>query len=255
MDGLCAFAVVLLAFSWSQHWIYGSKVTVRPGDNVTLYCDCRPSSGVYIVWFRNCSHENQPTFVLSVKDHYRWTDAHFKFVKNVSTDSYDLLIRNITSADEGLYYCGTEKTKVEDKEFITTRHIYKYGNTTTTVTVELSSPNYTNPVFDPDSTEPRPPSCSVCWMLLFSLCPLFAGVSSLLSSLLVCHLCRKRGEKLQADHPNPEATSPTQQNQGEDVCYAALEIRQPSRRPKKERLRSSDFSTYSAVRTSGMEKD
>ena len=40
------------------------ELIVRPGENVTLYCDCNSSTGVYIIWFRNCSHENQPTFVL-----------------------------------------------------------------------------------------------------------------------------------------------------------------------------------------------
>lgn len=59
--------------------------------------------------------------------------------------------------------------------------------------------NWHNFVFDPDSSKPikphhlTPQDCSVCWMLLFSLCPAFAVLSSLLSSLLVCHLCRKTG--------------------------------------------------------------
>ena len=35
------------------------ELIVRPGENVTLYCDCNSSTGVYIIWFRNCSHENQ----------------------------------------------------------------------------------------------------------------------------------------------------------------------------------------------------
>lgn len=39
-------------------------------------------------------------------------------------------------------------------------------------------------------------------------------------------------------------------SQGEDVCYAALEIRRASLRPKKKKTHSSDFSTYSSINTS-----
>lgn len=57
-------------------------------------------------------------------------------------------------------------------------------------------------VFDPDSTEIHcptsthhlsPEDCGMCWMLLFSLCPAFAVVSSFVSSLLVHQFCQKTG--------------------------------------------------------------
>ncbi|XP_047432031.1 uncharacterized protein LOC125000541 isoform X4 [Mugil cephalus] len=195
--------------SFSHGWISVPtlEVTVRPGDNITLYCDCRPSRGEHIVWFRNCSHEYQPTLVLD---------------------------------STGLYYCATEKTKVEDKEYNTRRHIYTYGNITTKIILDSRDPR-------PHTT---PSDCSMCWMLLYSLCPVCAGVSSFLSSLLVYHFCRKRAKDHQVDEQNAD-TGQTRLNQGEDVCYAALEIRQPSQRPKNKR-QSSDFSTYSAVNTSRM---
>uniref|UniRef100_A0A3Q3EKX4 Ig-like domain-containing protein n=1 Tax=Labrus bergylta TaxID=56723 RepID=A0A3Q3EKX4_9LABR len=82
------------------------KVTVRPGDNITLYCDCKRSTGVYIMWYRNCSHENQPSLVLK-RNTGSWTESlppNFHLLKNQSSDSYDLLILNITESDEGLYY-------------------------------------------------------------------------------------------------------------------------------------------------------
>jgi len=116
------------------------ELTVRPGDNVTLYCDCTISSGVYIVWYRNCSHENQPSLVLKVlqknkigQENYFKTPPPFHFVRNLSSDSYDLLIINITDSNEGLYYCGTEKKTVEDKEYISEKLHYKYGNVTTRI--------------------------------------------------------------------------------------------------------------------------
>ncbi|XP_047431998.1 uncharacterized protein LOC125000541 isoform X1 [Mugil cephalus] len=246
MDGLWIILVALSGVVSSSHgWIPVPtlKVTVRPGDNVTLYCDCR-QSGVYTAWFRNCSHENQPTLVLSLIDPKLWTSAglvlrpRFEFVKNNSTDSYDLLITNVTDSDEGLYYCGTEKPVVEDKEYITTRHVYTYGNITTKLILDSRDPC-------PHTT---PSDCSMCCMLLYSLCPVCAGVSSFLSSLLVYHFCRKRAKDHQVDEQNADSGQ-TRLNQGEDVCYAALEIRRPSQRPKNKR-QSSDFSTYSAVNTS-----
>lgn len=129
--------------SCSHDWISGS-VTVRPGDNITLYCDCKLSTGVYIVWYRNCSHENQPPLVLKV-GHRSSTSGYnpdsdtkdllkilprFQFVRNSSSNSYDLLIMNITDSDEGIYYCGTEEKNVEKVD-------YKrlYSNLTTRVLI------------------------------------------------------------------------------------------------------------------------
>lgn len=95
------------------------------------------------MWYRNCSHENQPPLVLKVgrssptlgynpasdtKDPQNF--PRFQFVKNSSSNSYDLLIMNITDSDEGIYYCGTEEKKVEKVD-------YKrlYSNLTTRVLI------------------------------------------------------------------------------------------------------------------------
>lgn len=113
--------------------------TVRPGDNVTLYCDCKPSIGVYIVWYRNCSQENHATLVLNVKELYKGNNnfPRYKFEKNISSDSFDMMITNTTNSDEGLYYCGTEESKVDQKEKITSKTIYTYSNTSTKLTVSM----------------------------------------------------------------------------------------------------------------------
>ncbi|XP_037329072.2 uncharacterized protein LOC119218613 isoform X3 [Pungitius pungitius] len=251
MDVLHTFLVALLGVaSCSHEWISGS-VTVRRGDNITLYCDCKPSTGVHIVWYRNCSVENHPSLVIKIdlslyrlaynqgqdtKDPLKIVPG-FQFVKNSSSDSYDLLIMNITDSDEGLYYCGTEQRSIEDKEFIGSETIYRNGNVTTRISIS------------PDPSEPPPQTqclCVVCWMVLFSLCPAIAVLSSLLSSLLVYHLCQKKA-------PQPDQQTPQRRQHGdEDVCYAALEIQQTSHRPQKKKIQSSDFSTYSAINTSRM---
>ncbi|XP_051241259.1 uncharacterized protein LOC127354920 isoform X2 [Dicentrarchus labrax] len=151
---------------------------------------------------------------------------------------------NVTDADEGLYYCGTKQIKVEDKEFITPRYDYRYGNVTTRIGIIVNSS-------EPHHTE-TPQDCSVCWMLLFSLCPAFAVLSSLLSSLVVYHICQKKAKERQVDQQKPETRGQTRLNQDEDVCYAALDIRQPSQRPKKKKTKEEDFSMYSAIKTSRM---
>ncbi|XP_033985279.1 uncharacterized protein LOC117481625 isoform X1 [Trematomus bernacchii] len=244
MEGLRIFLVILLVVSCTHDWTSGSELemTVRPGDNITLYCDCKLSSGVYIVWYRNCSHENQPSLVLNVKAWRRYFMdinysqnplPHFHFVRNSSSESYDLLIINITETDEGLYYCGTEQFKVEKN-----KHIYTHGNISTRIHVNSSELHLQECKLTGD--------CRVCWMLLFSLCPAVAALSSLLSSLLVYHLCKKEAKEPQTDQQTPQ----TRQNQDQDVCFAALEIRPASHRPKRTTTQSSV--TYSAINTSRM---
>uniref|UniRef100_A0A3Q2EBQ5 Ig-like domain-containing protein n=1 Tax=Cyprinodon variegatus TaxID=28743 RepID=A0A3Q2EBQ5_CYPVA len=118
---------------------------VRPGDNITLYCDCTRSTGVHIVWFRNCSHEHQPTLVVKTVGDIEYVKErenlfpHFKFLKNESSNSYDLLIINVTGSDEGRYYCGTTEPKVEKDENMKhfMKNVYIYGNITTRITVSV----------------------------------------------------------------------------------------------------------------------
>ena len=116
------------------------ELTVRPGENVTLYCDCKLTTNVNIVWYRNCSHENQPTLSLNWKDRDQGifdygedggNFFHLNMKGNDSSNSYDLLIKNITDSHLGLYYCGTEKLNWEKgnkKEYI-----YIYGKIITRI--------------------------------------------------------------------------------------------------------------------------
>ena len=90
--------------------------TVRPGENVTLHCDCKRSPGEMIVWYRNCSHENQPTLILrswkETRENEDSRSIHPNEMKNRSSQSHALLIRNISDSHLGLYCCGTEKKKI-----------------------------------------------------------------------------------------------------------------------------------------------
>ncbi|XP_014185998.1 uncharacterized protein LOC102313455 [Haplochromis burtoni] len=223
---------------------------VRPADNITLHCDCRKSSRNFIVWFRNCSHENQPSLIL--RTNYKYDPSYLEdkvdilnpfprlhLLENQSSDSYDLLIMNTTDSDEGLYYCGTEQKEI-DATF-SQKYIYKYGNITTRILL-------TSTVTRHDIHKPQE-DCGVCWKLLFTLCPFIVALFSLLSSVLFYQLRQKiENNTSQDDMKTTESQSHIKQD--EDVCYAALEIRQASQRPNKKKIQSSDFSTYSSINTS-----
>ncbi|XP_039671734.1 uncharacterized protein LOC120568337 [Perca fluviatilis] len=201
------------------------KVRVKPGDNITLYCDCNISSGVYIVWYRNCSHENQPSLILGGQYSFQETTAtygsqkippRFQFVRNISSNSYDLLITNITDSDEGLYYCGTEQIRVEDKEYITHKYVYRYGNVTTRILLDSDS--------CPDSS-----GCisnhmiAVPWMMVFT--PAFTILSSFISLILVYHFCQKTVKEPQILQKRPDTRGQTRRDQDEDVFLTKVMFR------------------------------
>uniref|UniRef100_A0A671XFY5 Ig-like domain-containing protein n=1 Tax=Sparus aurata TaxID=8175 RepID=A0A671XFY5_SPAAU len=127
---LTAFTIVFVTGSVLE-------VSVRPGDNITLYCDCKKSTGVYIVWYRNCSHDHQPPLILKITRNqagfFLKISPRFMFVDNTSSNSLDLLIMNITESDEGIYYCGTQHTKVEGKDHIGSKYDHSYGNIKTRI--------------------------------------------------------------------------------------------------------------------------
>ncbi|KAJ8000557.1 hypothetical protein DPEC_G00181340 [Dallia pectoralis] len=262
-----ALIAILCAVCSSLDGISGSEVElrVRPGDNVTLYCDCTLLTGISIIWFRNCSHENQPTLVIQqltwlsvtdtdvqnvresmISDNYLNPFPHFTLQWNPSNNTYDLLIENITESDLGLYYCGTKETKVVDEGGtggIKQKEIYHYGN----LTYRL--------LFGSEvvSATPSPPAedCRWCWILLFSLCPVSALLSSPLSFSCFYVLCRKTAQTESRVPPNRMTTSGMDSRYKEegDLCYAPLVIRQGQTRPKKKSVQNSDFSTYSAINT------
>ncbi|XP_041840017.1 uncharacterized protein LOC121638960 [Melanotaenia boesemani] len=246
MKGLLITLVALLGVVSCSNNRNSGSVTVRPGDNITLYCSEPPGTGESIVWLRNCTHENQPSLLLEVKSDYSLNlNHHFTFVKNQTSDSYDLLIINVTESDEGVYNCGTKRLKVEQHKCISSKYIYNFCNITTRLT--LSTKLHTescNPEFNGPHWK-----CDFNCKLLLSVCSATTVLSTLLFTCLVYHLCLKTAKT--QDEQKCDPRSQTREIQGEDVCYAALEIRQESKRSKRMRTtQSSDFSTYSAIKTS-----
>uniref|UniRef100_A0A3P9HB69 Ig-like domain-containing protein n=1 Tax=Oryzias latipes TaxID=8090 RepID=A0A3P9HB69_ORYLA len=122
------FVVVERAYlNWTSASV--SELTVRHGDNITLYCDCKMEAGQLTVWFRISFHENQPVLVLD-KNYFFEISRKTRFIwtKNVSSDSYDLTIINVTCSDEGFYYCGTEGKMTGKANDIDLNTWYKYSN-------------------------------------------------------------------------------------------------------------------------------
>ncbi|CAB1327143.1 unnamed protein product [Coregonus sp. 'balchen'] len=163
-------------------------VTQRPSYSLTV--TIRPSD--HQMDRLNCSHKYQPPLVISTTI---WHNPFpgYNVVWNPSNNSYDLLIENITGSDLGLYYCGTKETNVVEEgkggitqkgetTLIEQKEVYHYGNITTRISLDVSPPE--SPSSSPDV------DCGLCWMLLFSLCPVSALLSSLLSSSCVYYFCR-----------------------------------------------------------------
>ncbi|KAL7841158.1 hypothetical protein SRHO_G00248490 [Serrasalmus rhombeus] len=157
------------------------EMRVRPGDDVTLYSDCVWETGFNTVWFRNCSHEHQPRLLISTKLFMRGAFPRYFVVLNSSNQAHDLLVKNVTESDVGLYYCAIHKRKITEDNTGVLRNedVYRYGNRTTRLSLLIPFAQTTPPVSD----------CSVCWNLLVSLCPVCALLSSLLSSTCVYCIC------------------------------------------------------------------
>ncbi|KAL7841153.1 hypothetical protein SRHO_G00248440 [Serrasalmus rhombeus] len=111
---------------------------------------------------------------------------HYTFVWNPSKQTHDLLVKNVSESDLGLYYCAVQEKKVTKDEagVIRNQHVYQYGNRTTRLSLLVPC---TADIPQIPSTPPAS-DCSVCWKLLVSVCPVFA----LLSSTCVYCICRNR---------------------------------------------------------------
>ncbi|KAL7841152.1 hypothetical protein SRHO_G00248430 [Serrasalmus rhombeus] len=162
------------------------EMRVRPGDDVTLYSDCVWETGFNTVWFRNCSHEHQPRLLISTKLFMRGAFPRYFVVLNSSNQAHDLLVKNVTESDGGLYYCAIHKRKITEDNTGVLRNedVYHYGNRTTRLSLLIPFAQTTPPISD----------CSVCWKLLVSLCPVCALLSSLLSSTCVYCICINKPE-------------------------------------------------------------
>ncbi|XP_060744907.1 uncharacterized protein LOC132858536 [Tachysurus vachellii] len=241
-------ALVCVVFS-SQKRISGAEVEmrVRPGDDVTLFCDCVWKVGFYPMWFRNCSEEDHPTVKISLADLIDGDVLggdfkRYSFVLNDSTNTQDLLIKNITESDQGLYYCALSEKLYQDhnKDVTSPLDVYCYGNRSSRLSV-LAEPCH--------SVSEESVSC-VSWSLVFSVCVVCVLLSSLLSSICVYCVCTNTTKaRVKADLTGSDKrTTLRREKVGDDeVCYASLDTQKLERKKmkRKKRIQHSDFSTYS----------
>ncbi|KAL6467226.1 hypothetical protein MHYP_G00250300 [Metynnis hypsauchen] len=108
------------------------EMRVRPGDNVVLYSDCVWKTGEP-VWFRNSLNENQPPLIISSNNLIQAAFSRYAFLWSPSDQTHDLLVKNVTESDLGLYYCAIQEIKfIKDGTGADVRtDVYHHGNRTT----------------------------------------------------------------------------------------------------------------------------
>ncbi|KAI4873004.1 hypothetical protein NFI96_022157, partial [Prochilodus magdalenae] len=212
---------------------------VRPGDNAVLYCDCVWKAGSNIVWFRVGPLKN---LMISYTDLLGGDFLEHAFIWNYSNQTYDLLVKNVSESELGLYYCANREGKLDkggtgDE----VQRIYQYGNRTTRLSLLDSNPS-TPPVSD----------CSVCWKLLVCVCPVLV----LLSSTCVYCIYRNttKGEKKEKEKENKNedqmksipAEGGGAEGGDDEVVYTPVNITSRGQN-RLNRVELSDICTYSEV--------
>ncbi|KAL7856254.1 hypothetical protein AOLI_G00198580 [Acnodon oligacanthus] len=223
------------------------EIKVRPGGNVVLYSDCVWETGEP-VWFRNSSNENQPPLIISSDNLIQAAFSRYAFLWSPSDQTYDLLVKNVTGSDLGLYSCAIQEIKfIKDGTGADVRaDVYHYGNRITRLSLLDMTPS-APPVSD----------CSVCWKLLVSVC----SVCVLLSSTCACCISRYttevRGQRKDNEGRNVKEEDQRRSKHGEaggdGVIYAPLDVtRRGQNLLKKNRVQRSDICTYSEVKLEPM---
>ncbi|XP_060771625.1 uncharacterized protein LOC132882543 [Neoarius graeffei] len=255
-------ALVCVVFS-SQKRISGAEVElrVRRGDDVTLYSDCVWRSGFNPVWFRNCSHQNQPRFMMSTQNLMRDVSPRYSAVFNGSTNTHNLLIKNVTESDLGLYYCAIHEKRVSKLEdgMIIPSDVYHYGNRSTRLSLLDSGETSPRVTVSPNTPTPCVSEWSVSWKLMLSVCAACVLLSSLLSSICVYCLCTNTTKaKFKPDLAGSHKRTTQRRDEVgvDEVCYASLDIQNLKKKTKrKKRVQHSYFSTYSEVLAKDLAKN
>ncbi|XP_062864957.1 uncharacterized protein LOC134326711 [Trichomycterus rosablanca] len=208
---------------------------VRRGDDVTVYSDCVYKNGLPTVWFRNCSHENQPPFIMSSQEFIQYDmknndSPRYSFVWNPLNGTHDLLIKNVTEAHLGLYYCALMQRDI-------IKNLYQYGIRATRLSLQEEASMCVT--ISPNTPTPQVPEWTHCWKLLVSLWTVCVVLAIILSICVYCICTNKtKARTKRQTHRNDEVVG--------ELCYASLDIKTFKKR-NKNRAQQSDL--YSEVRT------
>ncbi|XP_037389010.1 uncharacterized protein LOC119262104 [Pygocentrus nattereri] len=182
------------------------EMRVKPGDDVTIYCDCNWKRRFKIVWVIKPSDEHQPP-LFHLTEHS--TLPHYSHVWNNSKGTYDLLVKNITGSELGLYYCALHETKFSRNEMgeRVKEDLYLDGNRTTFLSFQV------------------------------------------VSSICVYCICTTRTKADHEADQQRNISMRKHDEVGNDVCYASLDVLSGHKKRLKTRtVEGSDFSTYSQVK-------
>ncbi|XP_036418628.1 uncharacterized protein LOC118802257 [Colossoma macropomum] len=230
------------------------EMRIKPGDDVTIYCDCTRQGGFNIVWLIKPLQEHQPPLINVTEDSIF---PRYSRVWNNSKGTYDLLVKSITESELGLYYCTLHEIKFSRNKNgeILKEDVYHDGNRTTFLSFQVIS-DTTVPCANLTQTTSTPPvsDCSVCWKLLVSVCPACVLLSSVVSSTCVYCICRNRTKAdRRADQRGNMKMRKHNQVGGDDVCYASLDVPSGGKKQLKKRTAErSDLCTYSEVKAEKM---
>ncbi|XP_066526278.1 uncharacterized protein [Hoplias malabaricus] len=204
------------------------EMKVRPGDNITLYCDCalvnrHEMVHFKIFWVRRSSQQIQFPFHLTEDLRLE----HYSLVWNQANKTNDLQVKTISESELGLYYCAQYQPSKDKPGTTFPVNGYHEGNRatlltfhgdpcaklskvtaqttaqTTTLTTHQTIPqttNQTTPVVVQSNPIYPASDCGSYKKLMVILGPVCVLLSSVLSSTCVyclCH-CRTKGSEEKA---------------------------------------------------------
>ncbi|XP_066506523.1 uncharacterized protein [Hoplias malabaricus] len=180
MEGIALFllaCVLVSSFSGAEEL----ETRARPGDNIVFYSDCVWKSGFYVTWFRNSSSGNQPPLTLTATDLVNGVYSQYSSEWNPWNKTYDLLVKNISEFELGVYYCALGEKRITEDEtgYGVLKDVYHYGSRAFRLSLE-------------DNTVPQINLClcESCWDLMV-IVPVCVLLSSFLSSICVYCICGK----------------------------------------------------------------
>ncbi|XP_048851772.1 uncharacterized protein LOC125720409 isoform X4 [Brienomyrus brachyistius] len=241
MDTTCISLIVLLGLGCSSQERKSEEAVLRVvqlGDNITLHCDVKYELDT--IWYRKCSHENQPLLNMSGYGFMLNPLPQYSFVWNNLSASFSLSIKNITESEQGLYFCSTKylkhyagqdgKTSGEDAN--------RFGN----ITIRLL-------IADDSNGTIRTPSGSAAGMTQSWVPVLSVTVAVLLCaplSLGTYWLGKRQGLKQATAKQRITRFNDEEEEEGQ-LNYATLKIRKGPRPSRKKPDQNSDSCTYSEV--------